>query len=569
MYVRLGAVGDGSDILEHERGFPVGGVFTAALDAVVVMSADGVIRDWNPAAERVFGYTYSEALGEELATLIIPPELRGRHATALARYVQTGVPTILDRRLELNAMRSNGAAFAAELTVTQVPDTEPPLFAGFVRDLTAERQAETERRALERRLEFLAEAALALDRSLDVQETLQTLAELVVPELAAVAVVDIVSEHGAINPGVAFASTDPERAGLVRSRREPYRPASAQDDPVAQVLATGVSIVLGDAPGSSAGTGAAHAVLQRLGCRSAMLAPLVARGRVLGALWLLRTEGQYSEGDRAFADDLARRAALSIDNAQLYEQTRHVAVTLQEHLLPASLSHPPGGCVVARYQAAGEAQLVGGDFYDCFRIQGELWGFAIGDVCGKGPEAAALTALARFTIRAAAMADPRPANVLQALNDALVLDQGLDGRFLSAVYGTIERHRGGLEVKMASAGHPQPLVARCDGRVETVPTVGPLAGIFTKMEPATCAVSLVPEDMLVLYTDGLTDSGAPEHILDEGQLAELISGAASEGAAAMADRLESASRAIGKPRDDVAVLILQAIDEERAPRPGS
>ncbi len=118
-----------------ERGFPDGGIFYAALDAVVVMDAQGMVADWNPAAETTFGYSHREAVGRDLAELIIPPALRERHRSAVARYLATGEPTILDRRIELSAMRNGGELFPAELTVTRVPMAEPPLFAGFIRDI--------------------------------------------------------------------------------------------------------------------------------------------------------------------------------------------------------------------------------------------------------------------------------------------------------------------------------------------------------------------------------------------------------------------------------------------------
>ena len=131
------------------KGFPAGGVFRAAVDAVVVMSLDGYVRDWNPAAERTFGYSHGEAVGRELAGLIIPHALRGQHRAAIARYAETGEGTILDRRLELFALRADHSLFPVELTVTRVPDTDPPLFAGFVRDLSSA-GAEPERHEPER-----------------------------------------------------------------------------------------------------------------------------------------------------------------------------------------------------------------------------------------------------------------------------------------------------------------------------------------------------------------------------------------------------------------------------------
>jgi PAS domain S-box-containing protein len=109
-------------------------VFKASVDAVVVMSTDGLVRDWNPAAETLFGYTHAEAVGHELADLIIPHALRDRHRAALGRFVETGQATIIDRRLELFALRANGQLVPVELTVTVVPDSDPLLFAGFVRN---------------------------------------------------------------------------------------------------------------------------------------------------------------------------------------------------------------------------------------------------------------------------------------------------------------------------------------------------------------------------------------------------------------------------------------------------
>jgi PAS domain S-box-containing protein len=118
------------------------GVFEAAVDAVVVMSIDGRVQDWNPAAERLFGYTKDAVVGEELAGLIIPHALRDRHRAALARYAETGQATILDRRLELFGLRADGRLLPVELTVTRIPDSDPPLFAGFLRDQSAGQPAE-------------------------------------------------------------------------------------------------------------------------------------------------------------------------------------------------------------------------------------------------------------------------------------------------------------------------------------------------------------------------------------------------------------------------------------------
>ena len=126
------------------QGFPAGGVFNASVDAVVVIGLDGLVTDWNPAAERLFGYSHSDAIGRELAGLIVPHALRDQHRAALVRYGQTRQATILDRRLDLFAMCSDHSLIPVELTITRIPDVEPPLFAGFLRDKRADGGSRTD-----------------------------------------------------------------------------------------------------------------------------------------------------------------------------------------------------------------------------------------------------------------------------------------------------------------------------------------------------------------------------------------------------------------------------------------
>jgi PAS domain S-box-containing protein len=119
------------------HGFPRGGVFNASVDAIVVMSADGLVTDWNPAAEELFGHTREQAVGRELAELIIPESLREMHRAALARWRETGEHTVLNRRLELFGLQANGLTIPVELTITALTDSPSPLFAGFLRDRRA------------------------------------------------------------------------------------------------------------------------------------------------------------------------------------------------------------------------------------------------------------------------------------------------------------------------------------------------------------------------------------------------------------------------------------------------
>lgn len=552
------------------HGFPIGGVFRAALDAVIVIDADGLVRDWNPAAERLLGYTREETLGRELAALIIPGPLRDAHRNSLARYLETGESTILDRRVELSALHQDGSEIGIELAVTQVPETEPRLFVGFVRPTSERQRTQRENVRLQHRMAFLAQAWIALDGSHDFRDTLEQLAALVVPELAQLAVVDLADEEGLLRTAVA-AAEDPARARDLEAMRRahPLRVSSAH--PVARVLRTRQALLLPEMTDEflrEIAEGGEHLeLMHRLRYRSAIVVPLIARQSAIGTLSLLRMHGAppYDRDDLVLTEELARRAALTVDNARLLGSTRRLARTLQESLLPRALPDVPGVRLTARYRAAHQGQDVGGDFYDAFAIDERQWGVVIGDVCGKGPEAAALTSLARYTIRAFAHADP--ALVLRRLNAAVVRDRDLiQDRFLTALFAVlmignrpVPPTRSDLEVELAIAGHPAPLVRRRDGTVETVDASGPLIGVMTEVEYRAARVTISPGDSLVLYTDGLTDARAPGHVLTESQLGALLARSRGKQGEQLIDFMEDAVTAGEEPRDDIAMLLIEPL----------
>lgn len=547
----------------EERGFPARGVFNACPDAVIVMDVEGRVRDWNPAARNTFGCGREEAIGRELAELIIPGALREAHRAALRRYLATGEATILDRRLELTALRCDGSEFPVELTVTRMPETEPPLFVGFVRDLGELSRARRENTRLQQRTAFLAHAGLELERSLDVQATLHALAELTVPELAELTVIDVLAEDRSIDFTVA-ASTEPGVARRVEEirRREPILPSGPH--PVAEVLRSGEPLLIPTVSAQLHGRiaqGPEHqALIEQLGYRSAIVVPLVARHRILGALSLLRMgEAQpYDRDDLVLAIELARRAGLAVDNARLFEATRHLARTLQQSLLPRAMPEVPGLRITGRYRAAAQGQEVGGDFYDVFAIGSSHWGIAIGDVCGKGPEAAALTSLARYTIRA--LAGLEPASVLQLLGDAIQRDQEtLPERFLTVAFAVARWESSELVLELASAGHPPPIVHRASGEVERPRTIGPLLGMSADAQYRSERVVLRRGDSLIFYTDGLTDARAPAHTLSDEELDSLVRRGAARGGAELARFLEESATGGEDPRDDIALLIVEVL----------
>ena len=276
-------------------------------------------------------------------------------------------------------------------------------------------------------------------------------------------------------------------------RRFPARP----DDPtgVGAVLRTGrpefVPALTPELIEELVPPGGRREAIDALGIVAAMTVPLTARGRILGALTLVSAESgrRFTTDDLAFAEDLGARAGLAIDNAMLLDRSREIARTLQDSLLPASLPDVEGLDVAARYVAGGEGVEVGGDFYDLFPVDGGRgWAAVLGDVCGKGTEAAALTALARHTLRAESD-EVSPAEVLGRLNRA-ILREGTDSRFLTATYAWLRHENGAVDVRLARGGHPPSLLVRADGSVETLCPAGPLLGIMDDIRFAESGFAL-------------------------------------------------------------------------------
>jgi serine phosphatase RsbU (regulator of sigma subunit) len=489
--------------------------------------------------------------------------LRDAHRNALRRYLETGESTILGRRVELSALRSGGSEFPVELAVTQLPDSEPRLFEGFVRDLSGREVTTAESVRFQQRMAFLAQAGLVLDRSLDYNDTLRGLAELTVPELAELTVIDLLDDDGLARNAVA-ASADRSKAEAVEAIRRAHPLDQTSVHPVAAVLRTAEPVLL---PAMTAAfhreiaQGAEHyELMRRLRYHTAIVVPLVARRRVLGTLSLLRLQDSesYDHEDLVLAEELARRAALAIDNARLFETTRHIAGTLQQSLLPRFMPEIPGVQLAGRHLAAAEGQEVGGDFYDAFAIGADRWGLGIGDVCGKGPEAAALTALARYTLRA--LGERGPATVLKSLNDTLLREaHSSPGPFLTAVFVVARRDGARLELEIAAGGHPPPLVLHDDGRVEQIAARGPLLGLSGESRYEPTRAVLGGGDTMVLHTDGLTDARAPARILSDSDLVDLVARGRGLGADELARFLEQSATGGDEPRDDIALLVIRML----------
>jgi sigma-B regulation protein RsbU (phosphoserine phosphatase) len=219
---------------------------------------------------------------------------------------------------------------------------------------------------------------------------------------------------------------------------------------------------------------------------------------------LVRTVVLAARDRRAYEQEIlnARRTAERED-----QRLRRLVGDLQRSLLPAALPTPPGLAVAALYRMASTSH-VGGDFYDLFPLSGGRWGFFLGDVSGKGVEAAAVTALARYTLRAAATYDSDPAAVLKNLNTVLYQEYRDDARYCTVVFGTlaITEGAGGFTATVASGGHPEPLLLRAGGGADYHPTKGRIVGVFPDSQYTNTSLTVEPGDTLVLYSDGLTEA---------------------------------------------------------------
>ncbi|MEA2229123.1 MAG: hypothetical protein QOF04_2753 [Solirubrobacteraceae bacterium] len=425
----------------------------------------------------------------------------------------------------------------------------------------------SDRVAGEQRSSFLARAGEVLGRSLDFDTTLRDVASIAVPDRADWCIIDLLEPSGAIRR-VAVAHTDPQRASRGWELTQRYPPTLDGDGAVATVLATGEPILIPEIDEDMLRAVARDAehfeLLQLLGFTGGLAVPLIVRGRAIGAITFIFTDEARRPGqlDVDLASELASLAASAIDNARLYADRSHIAQTLQRSLLPPRLPHIDGFEIAARYRAAGEGVEVGGDFYDVFQRTDSSWVFALGDVCGKGAEAAALTALARFTLRAAAIADGSPETLLGSLNEAILGAQNgqVPGdRFMTAVTVCLDLDPPDPTVTIGAGGHPPPVLIRADGEPEALEIGGRALGLLPGLEIGRHKASLQPGDTLILYTDGVLDAGAPRNPLSAEALVSVAAAGAELSAARTAELIERAAldRSGGAPRDDIAIVVLR------------
>jgi hypothetical protein len=359
----------------------------------------------------------------------------------------------------------------------------------------------------------------------------------------------------------AVAHSDPARLALADALTRDY-PAG---DGVARVVDSGQSALYGELPHellAAAAQDERHLhLLRSLGLVSFLCVPIRARDQVVGAITFASAESgrRFGPQDLAVAEDLGMRVGTTVETARLYRTRSAIAQTLQESLLPPVLPEIPRLETAALFRAAGEGHEVGGDFYDLFSTGKNQWFAVMGDVCGKGAEAAAVTALARYTIRSAVVRHRSPSGILHWLNDAMLRQRLDQGRFATVTCARLDLEPDGVCATVASGGHPCPRILRSTGLVEELGAPGTLLGVVPEVRLSDRSTRLASGDALIFYTDGLTEAGAPSHVWSPAHRDTAVAGARHQTAHGIVDHLTRS--ALGDVtaaiRDDIALLALR------------
>jgi serine phosphatase RsbU (regulator of sigma subunit) len=403
---------------------------------------------------------------------------------------------------------------------------------------------------------------------------MRNVAAAAVPQLGDWCAVYFVAE-GSASPALEVAHSDPAKAVWAEEllRRFPYDPDAPRGVPavirtgeiefVPKLRAESVERAI-DGIADKELAAELRTIVNELQLTSVITVPMRTKRGIIGAIRFVSAESgrQFDDDDVALARTVAGRIAEALENTWLTDQQRTIAGTLQAALLPPRLPDIDGASVAVRYWAAGSVTDVGGDFYDVFALGDRRWAIVIGDVCGTGPNAAAVTAIARHTTRAAATHGADHHEVLSWVNDAL--HSGNRDLFCTAIYSTLERVDDETwRFTSVAGGHPLPIVVSADGSTNTVGRPGTLLGVFREIQTTPGEAILRPGDTLILHTDGVTDV-RPPYELDPETVTSLAAEAADGARTAddIATRLGLAIHRvlpIPERHDDVALVVVHIL----------
>ena len=522
-------------------------------DAVTVQDERGGLIYANHAAAELLGCASAEEL---LATP--PQDLVGRFES----FTEDGRPLDVERLPGRQALRGevpepltvravNRATGEERWQTVKATAIAAPGGAGRRAINVIEDMTETKRAEIAQRL--LADAGRTLGSSLDYEATLQEVARMAVPGFADWCGVSLPREDGAMDQ-VAVAHADPDKVRFAHELNARY--PSRVDDPGTQMIleagrATLIEVT-DELVRESAKDEEHYRLINEIGLRSAIGAPMFAGDEFLGTIsFVTSAEGRrLTEADLPVADELARRGSVAIQNARLFEERSHTARTLEQAMRPPDLPAIPGWRAASFYEPASEGGLVGGDFYDAFETR-DGWLVVIGDVGGRGVDAAALTAMARYTLRTAGAMSDDPIEALERLNRWLLERDGVDLCTASLVL-----LRADGSVRVCSAGHPPPLVVSGGGASPW----GPRGSILGAFEDTVWEVEervFAPGEQLILYTDGLFELSGSDGRLGEDGLAAIFDGGGGPEGAVRKARSELHDFAAGRFTDDMAMVVLE------------
>lgn len=518
----------------------------------------------NPALERINGVPEEAVLGRRVAEVL--PDLDVQAIESRMRHVlETGAPLLDQQTVGRTAADEQDRAYSESYHRIEDIDGRVLGLAMAVLDVTERQQAAAEVAQARQHLSVIADAGMKIGTTLDLQQTARELADVVVPHLADLAAVDVLESvvaRGTITP--VSGGSPAEFRALAVAAGYPTDAIHAAD-PVGELATYGSSRIITQCVRSARPVLVEHVdgkMLRRLardsraaqalheaGAHSYLALPLVARGKVLGTLSLYRTvnERPFDDRDQVLASELAARAAICIDNARLYGRERGTALTLQRSLLPSTPAEREGLDIAARYRPA--LSEVGGDWYDVLPLGPGRTGLVVGDVMGKGVQAAAIMGQLSTATRALARLDLPPAELLRHLDD---IAGSLGDAIATCVYAVCDLRRGTCE--LSSAGHLPPVLAGADGGAALVEVPGGVPLGVGGVEFGTVEVELAPGSLLALYTDGLVENrGEP---IDTGldTLTRLL-GNAGPSLQRASDSLLSALSP--EPDDDVALLLVR------------
>ncbi len=552
------------------------------------------VVDWDASMEELYGFAPGSFDGTyEAYASRLHPEDRPAVEAVLAELLRQRSPSYhVEHRTVLPTGEVRWFASTGQLSLDE--DGEPRELIGVAMDVTDRRRAELERelareaegrarseadasrrrmqllaRSSRRRMQMLARASSLLDAPLDLDATLQQVGELAIREIADWCTVDVLVE-GRVHR-VAVAHRDPTMIALAHALQARY-PTDPQNPMLSEMLRTLEPVLVPEITEDML-RGAARddehlSMLRSLNLTSYLAVPLVAGTQGVGTMLLASSHGRtLDQEDVDLAVELGRRAGAAVDKTRLYEELSHTATTLQASLLPPALPSIPGLGLSAHYSSGTEGIDIGGDYYDVFRTSTSRWWVVLGDVCGKGPGAAALAAAVRYSLRALAPDTDDPAELVRRLND-LLLAGSWGERFTTLVIVTFSVDPGDgdaepsapLGLALVSGGHPPPLLRRGDGTVEAVIGPGTLVGVLPEVDVKVVELELFHGDTLLLYTDGATEArdSAGEQI-GQGALVEILAGSGGPdhvGTVAEEIARALARRATGGFNDDLALLAL-------------